>query len=151
MTHTIVNGTRVEMSAKEEAAFEAARAPVLASEQVRVLGEIDTAAEQARQRYITAGEGQAMVYREKADQARGYAEAGYGDTVPGLVQAEADATGDTARAAADAILATRVTWLDKATTVERIRRTAKVAVRAASDVETVWAARDTALSDLEQV
>lgn len=123
-------------------------APSLADLRVSALATIDTAAGTARSRYITTVPGQEATYLIKAEQARDYQAVGYTGTVPSLVQAEADATGEAPQLACDRILAEEAAWVAKAAQIETARRRGKIAAQAAADVPSVEAARDTALADL---
>lgn len=112
--------------------------------------EVDGTAELVRLRYITPGSGQAGTYIEKAKQAEDFRSAGYpAASVPPMVQAEADATGATAQAACDVILATRDAWLVKGAQIERERRRGKVNIDGAADAGAVVAARDAAIAALD--
>jgi len=110
--------------------------------------EIDACAGAARARYITVAPGQEATYILKAQQAAAFKAGGYAGTVPGLVQAEIDATGATAQQAADDILAQEAAWAYKAAQIESARRRGKVAVGAATDAVGVIAARDAAVAEL---
>ena len=111
---------------------------------------VDSRAENVRLRYITGGAGQASTYIEKASQADSFKAAGYpAGAVPPMVQAEADATGQTPQQAADLILATRDAWLVKGAQIERERRRGKVDIDAARDEAGVAAARDASIAALE--
>lgn len=122
--------------------------PTLAELQASAVRRIDAAAEATRLRYITGGAGQAATYMVKEQQAEAFKAAGYAGTVPGMVQAEVDATGATAQQAADVILATRDAWVAKAVQIEDARRKGDVAVAVAADVAAVQAALSTALAAL---
>lgn len=118
-------------------------APALADYKVLILKSIDTAAEELRSIYITASPGQVATYIMKYNDATAFKTAGYTGTVPGLVQAEVDATGATAEEAADDIIAQYTAWNQLAGFIEKVRRTAKVSVNEAtsnSAVDTVFAA-----------
>lgn len=71
---------------------------------------IDRAASAARARFISSGVGQDAVYVVKGQQAQAYADAGFAGDVPAYIAAEAAATGVTAQAAAQTILALRDAW-----------------------------------------
>ncbi|MBZ0127147.1 MAG: hypothetical protein K8F32_12320, partial [Rhodocyclaceae bacterium] len=90
--------------------------PPLSLNQVQAvaLAAIDAEAGVARARYITVAPGQEATYILKAQQAAAFKAGGYAGAVPGLVQAEVDATGATAQQAADAILVQEAAWAVKA-------------------------------------
>ncbi len=117
----------------------------------RALAAIDAKAEEVRLRYITPGAGQAGTYIEKAKQADEFKAAGYpAGAVPPMVQAEAEATGQTPQAAGDSILQTRDFWVYvKGPAIERERRRGKVNCEAAANDAAVAIARDAALTALE--
>lgn len=124
--------------------------PTLADVRAEATGTVDFKAEQVRLRYITAGSGQAGTYIEKAQQADSFKAAGYpASAVPPMVQAEADATGQTAQQACNTIIATRDQWLVKGAQIERERRRGKVNIDAAGDAAGVQAARDAAIAALD--
>ena len=113
---------------------------------------IDAAAESARQRHITPGSGQAMVYLAKEADARAFVAASYPEanlTDYPWVQAEAQATGLTAPQAADAIVTQANAWRSTGATIEQARRAGKLAAQAAVDVAEVDAALTAALAGLE--
>lgn len=112
---------------------------------------IDAAAGLARSRYITVAPGQEGTYLLKAQQAAAFKAAGYTGPVPGLVQAEVDATGATAQQAADDILAQEAAWTAKAAQIESARRRGKVAVSNAADAAGIEAARASAVAELAQL
>lgn len=124
--------------------------PTLDELRARAATVVDGMAEQVRLRYITGGAGQAGTYIEKAAQADRFQAAGYpASAVPPMVQAEADATGQTPQQACDSILATRDVWVNqKGPAIERERRRGKVNIDAALDAAGVDAARDAALTAL---
>lgn len=123
-------------------------APDLGDVKAAALATIDTAAGAARGRYITTVPGQEATYLIKAQQARDYQAAGYAGTVPALVQAEADATGETPQAACDRILAEEAAWIGKAAQIETARRRGKITAQAAADVAGTESARDAAIAEL---
>jgi hypothetical protein len=123
--------------------------PSLAEQRARANARIDEQAGIVRRRYITAVTGQESTYLVKERQAEAYKRAGYAGAVPALVQAEADATVQTAQQACDAILAERDLWIAKAAQIERERRKGKLAVAAATTQAGIETARDAALAALE--
>lgn len=117
---------------------------------------IDSAAGDARARYITVAPGQDAVYSLKKEQAEVYKAAGYpADTTDyQLIQAEADASGTTTTIACDFILSKAAQWVQLAANIEQIRQSAKRQISAITDA-TQWQminqiVRDTALQ-LEKV
>lgn len=122
--------------------------PSLDEAKAAALAKIDAAAGTARARYITIAPGQEATYLLKAAQAVAFNAGGYAGTVPGLVQAEVDATGASPQQASDAILAQQAAWEVKAAQIESARRRGKVTAGAALDLATVAAARDAALTEL---
>lgn len=123
--------------------------PPLAEQKVSAEREIDEKAGEVRKRYITSVAGQEATYLVKERQAEAFKAALYVGTVPGLVQAEVDATGQAAQQACDAILAERDGWLLKAAQVEKARRAGKVAVGKALDGASVKASLAAALAELD--
>jgi len=124
-------------------------APTLGEVKAAALAAIDRAAGVARARYITIAPGQEATYLLKAQQAAAFKGAGYAGAVPGLVQAEVDATGATPQEAADAILAEGAAWEFKAAQIESARRRGKVAAGNAADVAGVQVAQAAAEVELE--
>jgi len=92
---------------------------------------IDGEAEQQRQRFITPGAGQALVYLAKVREA----EAVMADArAPApILEAEAAALGQTVAALAAEVLAANAAWTRASAAIEAARRAAKAAVSAASD------------------
>jgi len=118
--------------------------------------EIDLAAGNASSRYITVGQGQEWRYLLKAKQADDYKAAGYPSDTTGypMVQAEADATGQTPTAAADNIIATRDQRLSVAAQIEKARISGKAAIDALSSSATlskINGTRDTYVSQLNAI
>ena len=113
--------------------------------------QIDKQSERTRQKYITAGAGQAMIYQEKGDEAADYITAGYPVSLVGypLIQAEVNATGKTATDAADDIISMRTAWIVVGAQIEEIRLTGKKAVTDAVDQTGIDLATDTAIAALE--
>jgi len=119
--------------------------------------EIDSIAERVRQKYITVGDGQAMVYVDKGNEAADYKAAGYpagSGSPPTLtnypfIQAEVDATGKTNQVATDDILTERSNWVAKASSIEKERLGGKKAVDDAADVLAASDAREAAITALK--
>ena len=125
-------------------------APTLAATQHRASTVIDDSAGRARLRFITATPGQQSVYERKAAEAAAFAEAGFRGPVPAYVQAEADAIGATAQAAAERILARAGAWHEAAgPAIEKLRIGGKRAVAAAIDIQGVETACLQATEQLE--
>lgn len=116
---------------------------------------IDTAAGDARLRYITEVPGQQGVYIRKLAQAQHYLVAGEEADVPVYVSAEARALGVTATEAATRIATIAEQWdsvLSPAIEEYRIAGKAAVdAALAAQDLATIITARDTAIQQLAAV
>jgi len=88
--------------------------PFKTDEEARVWGrdKIDTAAGEARARYITTVQGQDATYKAKYDDARAYVTAGYPQDVTGFpwVRAESTETGMSPKDTADRIKTIGDTW-----------------------------------------
>lgn len=120
----------------DQATLDAAWATVAASlptpslDDIKLIAKytVDMFAGKVRQRFITTGSGQEMIYLRKEDQAEAFKAAGYPEgnlsDYP-LIEAEAIATDDTGQQATDAILAQRDLWLSAGATIERVRREGK--------------------------
>jgi len=131
----------------------------LATLKARAIAAIDAAAEAARRRWITPGAGQALEYQQTEREAQAYAAAGYPvpfdaadyPFVHAEMQAQADAgllsletQGDidaAARAATDQILAEAEAWRAAGAEIKRLRRAAKMRVKAATTAADVIAAQ----------
>lgn len=118
--------------------------------------DINTAAGEARARYITVAIGQEATYLLKEHQAREFKAAGYPPgNVPSMVQAEMDAFGTDAQTAADVVIATADNWIALAATIERIRRqsTAQIDTAITNDdgQAVIEALRDAALTALAAI
>lgn len=120
----------------------------LIEQKAAALAAIDHEAGVARARYITIAPGQEATYLLKSAQAIAFKAGGYLGSVPGLVQAEIDATGTTAQAATDAILAQQAAWEYKAAQIESARRRGKVAAGNAVGAAGVEAAQVAAIAEL---
>lgn len=123
------------------------------SVQVAAKNKIDIAAERARQRHITPGDGQSMTYRIKAEEARAYKDAGYPAdmTEYPFVDAEAAATGETATATADAVIAQEDAWKAIGASIEGARLGGKKDVDDAADVSSIESVRDSAIAVLDAI
>ena len=104
-----------------------------------MLAAVDVKAGAVRAKYITVAPGQEATYMLKSAQAKAFQQANYEGTVPGLVQAEATAEGDTVTAATLRILAEEAAWANLAASIESSRRSAKVAIAVAPNDATAEA------------
>lgn len=146
-------GQQIVGDANGNPILQAYPAPALPDQKTAALKQIDDDAEALRGLYITANSGQIATYIMKFNDASAFKTAGYTGTVPGLVQSEMAATGQTAQQAADAIIAQYTAWNTLAASIETVRRTAKVAVGAASDSAGVQAgvtAAETGFAQIKQ-
>ena len=120
---------------------------------------LDTIAERARRKHITVGEGQTMVYLDKANEAADYKAAGYpaGSGSPPIlvnypfIQAEVNATGKTNQDAADDILTERSNWISIASSIEEARLSGKKAINEALTIEDAGAAHFTSVTALNVI
>jgi hypothetical protein len=112
----------------------------LATVKAEIKARIDRVAEEARLRYITAGAGQALEYREAAEEAARYGSTGGSGAYP-MLQASVDAGEAADLAAAAALIAARENaWATIGAEIRRLRLMAKRAIDAATTVEQVQAA-----------
>ncbi len=107
-----------------------------------------------RKKYITSLPGQEMTYLEKAAEAQAYKDASYPvnyeDDYP-WIKSEVDATGTTARIAADIILARKQEWTNIGAKIESARRKLNFQLEQAitvEDVESAYAEFLTSVEDL---
>jgi len=99
---------------------------------------IDSAAEDVRARFVTAGSAQAMIYLKKEDEARAVV---WGQNKPTpFLDAEAAATGVTVAALAALVVAKADAWAAKAAQIEALRLGAKRAVAQAENIAAMQAA-----------
>lgn len=117
----------------------------------KLCAEVDAKAEEVRQRFVTGGASQAMVYILKNQQAAAFKAAGYLGIVPSLVQAEATASGKTPQQAADFILLQADACTTAAANVDTIRRSCKFACDALLTLADIQARCQTAISQLEAI
>jgi hypothetical protein len=130
---SVVSGSRVVVT-RSYGAIDLA--PIKASLKQR----IDIEAENARLKYITPGSGQALEYREAADEATRWAELS-GQGVYPMLQASVDAGEAPNLAAAAAMISQRENaYAIIGATIRRLRLSAKRAVDEATDVATANAA-----------
>lgn len=116
---------------------------------------IDISAEKARHRYITGGDGQAMTYLEKGNEAADYIAAGY--PIMGsppeypFVHADSVAFGIIHQEAADQIVAQKSTWVAVGAQIEQERLNGKNTVTNATDESEINTARDNTITALEAI
>lgn len=125
--------------------------PTLAELQIAYKADIDGQANSTRQKYVTFIAGQDATYIQKYDEAKRYKAAGYpADLIGyGWIAAETTATGKTAIAAADGIIAEGDYWNSrKGPEIERERRKGKIDIDAATTPEAALTARNAALAAL---
>jgi len=103
---------------------------VPSTERIKTENEVNTLAEQARQKLVTPGAGMMEVYKLKYDESAAYIAAGYpvDDTAYPMIATEASAAGTTTKAIADLVLATRNAWFAALGTIEAERSKAKVKI-----------------------
>ncbi|MGD7085778.1 phage tail protein, partial [Ralstonia pseudosolanacearum] len=89
-----------------------------------------------------------MEYERAADEALAYQATGYAGDVPPSVQSAANATGNTARQAADAILAKHAAWDAVLYDLRALRLKGKEAIRRAVSEEAATLAADEAIADM---
>ena len=129
--------------------------PVLPLEEHRAQAvyELEKGTEAIRGKFVTRGPGQSMTYQEKGDEAADYVAAGYPadlSTYP-FLQAEVNATGQTAAEAADTILAQKSAWIVVGAAIEEERLKGKINIAAATDRDGMDAAKDAALAAMEAI
>lgn len=112
---------------------------------------IDNAAGNARAAFPSPGSLVDAEYYLAERQAREYKAAGYSGAVPGSVQSWADASGMTAQAAADDIIATADQWYGVLEVIRSARLAGKAAVDAAADHAAVDAAAASAVAALDTI
>lgn len=121
------------------AACDLAREPIepsLAELKASLQRAIDAAAEQERLKYITAGDGQVMMYLAKAEEARRLAaDADPADEDYPLLSAEVGITAETLAEVGGAVLAAYQQWLAVGAQIEAARLGAKRAIGLALDAE----------------
>lgn len=96
---------------------------------------IDAHAGATRMKFITVAPGQEMTYLEKADEAADFVAAGYPADLSSypFIQAEVNATGQTATEAADAIIAQKGAWITIGSEIEEHRMTGKTQMASAAN------------------
>lgn len=113
--------------------------------------EVDDHAGQVRDDYITSTPGQEGIYLLKREQAHAFIAAGQPSDTSDypLVQARADAYGETPAAAAAVILGRATLWTNVGAAIEREREGGKRLVAEAVDELSALSARDAALAALD--
>jgi len=103
---------------------------------VDLLIDIDRAAGEARDRFVSPGHLVDQEYKYAESKAREFKAAGYpGDAVPRAVSSWAQAKGWTAQQAADDIIATAGYWYDTIDEIRELRLAGKEATRNASEAD----------------
>ncbi len=134
-----INGEPVEMSAQEEAAFEASRATPLAASKADAAKAIDAEADAI---YGAVLGNRSAEYMEAESDATAYKAAGYTGTVPAGVKSWVDAKAAagitwTNQQAADDILATAAGWRSAKAAIRAARLARKEQIKGASDAAAV--------------
>ena len=134
-------------------AFVSPPAPVLSEEKVEGKRAIDSAAEIKRREFITIGSGQAMTYANKAAEVRRYIDAGYPASLAEYpyIQAEVNATGQSATDAANNIKTLRDAWVVIDVQIEEERIGGKAGIDAAADVAAVNAQVASSVAIIEAI
>ena len=96
-----------------------------------MLAHIDAKAGAVRAKYITVAPGQEATYIIKGEQARAFAANGFAGSPPSMISAEAAATGQTPRQAAERITLEESAWINLAAQIEAARRSAKEGITTA--------------------
>lgn len=110
---------------------------------VELKAKVDSNAEIERLKYITAGDGQAMTYAQKAEEARLCLDAA--DPIPEdypLLAAEIGITASTLVGVAQVVAAAYAQWLQIGAAIEAARLSAKKAISEAETVEDAQAAAE---------
>ncbi|WP_162936857.1 hypothetical protein [Agrobacterium deltaense] len=104
---------------------------------------VDTMAEQERKRYITAGEGQAMTYQRKVEEAkRAVLEEDPVDAEYPMLSASLGIDGETVKLVAAVVLSMDAEWAAIGAAIEKVRMSAKKAIDDALNFEDATAAVD---------
>lgn len=114
------------------------------------LATIDTAAGNARLKYITSVPGQSETYQRKEEQARAWQATSFAGDAPSFIAAEATALAIDAQVLTLQIIALADYWGNvKGPQIEAARRKAKVAIESAgTDDAAIIAARDAGITEL---
>lgn len=112
----------------------------LASFKTLLKSQVDEDAEAERKKYITPGEGQAMTYQRKVEEAkRAVLEEEPAASDYPMLAASIDVDGATVKEVAAIVLQMDAAWAVVGSEIENIRLTAKKAIDAATDIETASA------------
>lgn len=106
----------------------------LAAVKNEMIGVVNAAAEKERLKYITSGQGQAMTYTEKRDQARAFLAADDPDPADyPMIANEVGITAATAREVAEVIAGRYAAWKAIGEEIEKVRMIANKAIEDAAD------------------
>lgn len=136
------NGTAWSVDAAAQAAW-------LRQRRVEATRGVDGMAEAARQRYLTPGDGMALVYDAKRREAEAFSNAFYSAETSPLIAAEAARTGKTPAAIAAIWNERAAAWWRIAARIETARFDAKAALDAAADEVAIAAAMDALTAALD--
>lgn len=138
--YVLPEGAEEISKAEYTAELDASRAPLAETlEQVkdRLRRWVDTSAETERKKYITPGEGQAMTYQRKVEEAkRAILEEEPATADYPMLAASVGVDGETVKEIAAIVLAMDAGWAVIGSGIEKIRLTAKKAIDEAVSVET---------------
>ncbi len=126
------------------------KAQILGALKLQLCRQLDTEADAARLA-VVGDPLRALEYERAADEALAYQAAGYAGDVPSSVQSAADAKGQTARQAADAILKMHAAWDAMLHDIRALRLKSKEAIRRAVSEEAVSDAAEVAFASLRGV
>ena len=107
---------------------------------VRYSNKVDEHAEMVRCRYITKGDGQAMSYEAKYQQALIYQNGNPNGLPLKWLEREAEGTGQTVESLAGTIIAQHEQWEEIGSEIEKQRLKAKKAIKEATTVHEAFAA-----------
>lgn len=127
-------------------------AAALSARKRALITKVDNAAETERLKYITPGEGQAMTYQQKVDEARAFKSAI--DPQPAdypVLFSEVGITAPTLSEVADIVLAAFAQWQKIGASIESIRLGAKRDINAAEDETTACSIFDAIMWPSAQV
>lgn len=110
-------------------------APDLDSMKVWAINAVDIAAERSRQAFLTPGDGQSYVYREKLVEARNIVD-GRTDATP-LIDAEVGITADNKQDIAKLIIDSGLKAVEQLADIEKIRLSAKKEIRASDNTDDI--------------
>jgi len=144
-------GDQIQADANGNPVAVAPAAPTLAQVQAACCTQIDATADAI---YIAVGgpsPGRLAEYQQAYADAQAFKTAGYAGSVPETIACWVTASGMTAQAAADNILATAVQWIAVLNGVRAARLIGKSNVNAAVTVDAAEAASAAALTSIQQV